>query len=187
MLFNINLNKLEDKSEVIKKMTRQGYGLILISAVMIAITAITAFRYSALASKRKEFTQTIVSLKDQIKELEQGENYIGEDQVMDLYDLTNERIFWSEKLEALADLVDTNIAITSLNYQREKLYIKGITLVRNDENRFETISAFIDSLNAAPVFSSDFNRIEFSSSDRTKYRNRNIVNFEIVCLRNQEY
>lgn len=187
MLFKINLNKLEDKSAVIKKMQKQGFSLIFISLFFIVTVVFNTIRYTSLISKNSSFESSIISLKEQIKQLEQGEQYIGEDQVMDLYDLTNQRLFWSEKLEALADIVDTSIALTSISFQRDKLYLKGITGVRKDENKFSTISAFIDSLKCSPVFSSDFDKIEFSSSDRIKYMNKNIINFEILCLRNQEY
>lgn len=187
MLFKINLNKLEDKSEVIRKLNKQGYSLVLISLLFIIITIFSGFRYNSLAQKRKNFEKTVESLKTEIKQLEQGEQYIGEDQVMDLYDLTNQRIFWSEKLEALADIVDTAIAITSINFQKDKLYLKGITAVSQEESKFGTISAFIDSLKASPVFNADFDKIEFSSSDRIKYMNKNIINFEILCLRKDEY
>ncbi len=187
MLFKINLNKLEDKSAVQRTMARQGYALLLLCALFIALSVLSVGRFRTLVAKRQGFTTTALELKQQIKSLQQGEEYIGEEQVLDLYDLTNERIFWSEKLEALADIVDTSIAITAMQFQREKLYIKGITAVKSDENRFRTISSFIDSLKAAPVFAGDFGTIEFSSSDRMEYMNKNIVSFEIICLRNQKY
>ena len=185
-LFRINLNKLEDNSKVLLRQRNIGLGFLLLTTLFVGITVLSFMRYSQLRSKSKQFGATIVSLVDQIDELEQGENYISESQVLDLYELTSKRIFWSEKLEATANLVDTAIAITGLSYQRDKLYLRGITRAPDEGNRFATISAFIDSLKVSPSFSGDFNTIEFSSSERTEYMNKNIITFEVLCSKTQD-
>lgn len=184
--FRINLNKLEDKSEKLKKLRLQGISLIILSLLFIAITYGNFKQYSMLKQKSKTFEATYYALGDSINSLEKDKNYISENEVMELYDLTNTRIFWTEKLEALAHIVDTSISITYVNFYRDKLYLRGITIAHDKGNRFETISGFIDSLKASPVFGDDFPRIEFSSSERVDYMNRNIINFEVVCLQNND-
>lgn len=184
--FRINLNKLEDKSEKLKKLRLEGLGLILIMILFISVTYSTYRQFATLKGKKKSFLATQFELQDEIKSLEKDESYISEDNVQELYDLTSTRIFWTEKLEALSHIVDTSISITYVNFYHDKLYIRGITRALDKRNQFQTISTFIDSLKASPVFAEDFPRIEFSQSERIDFMNRNIISFEVVCLQNSE-
>jgi len=180
--FQINLNKLEDKSKQIKRYRFQGIGLIVTALFFLLLLGVYATDYTELRSKKELFTTRIDSLETQIQELEQGENYIDEETILDLYNLTSNRIFWTEKFEVLADITGEDIRLTSIQYVRGRLYLRGVTKVRNESSSFPTISAFIDRLKETEVFVQDFDEIRFSSSERESFMNREIIKFEVLCL-----
>jgi Tfp pilus assembly protein PilN len=184
--FQINLNKLEDKSKLVKLYRLQGVSLLVIALVAVLLACSYGFTYKKLHAKNTLFSERILNLRSQIEELEQGENYIDEETIVDLYDLTSNRIFWTEKFENLADIVGKDIRLTSIQYSKDKLYLRGITKVKNESSSFPTISKFIDRLKTTEVFTNDFDQIRFSSSEREPFMNREIIKFEVVCLRNNE-
>lgn len=181
--FRVNLNQLEDTSAVLRRQRLQAAGFVALAVLFVAVAAPAVLINVRLGAKNVEFTSAIEDLEEQIRTLEDNESYIGEQDVLDLYELTQERIFWTEKLEALAVVVDTTVALTALTFSSDKLTLTGITKVVDNTSRFSAISAFIDALKLQPTFANDFTRIEFQSSDRTRFMDRDIMQFEVVCYR----
>ncbi len=184
--FRINLNRLEDRSKLIKTYRAQALSILLILALFLAITGSYVSTYMKITAKNRVFSERVNELTEQIEELERVDNFISEDVIQDLYDLTSTRIFWTEKFELLADLSDKKIKLTSIQFVKGKLYLRGLTKVKKDSNGFSVISAFINSLKASPVFSEDFSEIRFSSSERETFITRDIIKFEVLCLRNND-
>jgi Tfp pilus assembly protein PilN len=181
--FRINLNQLEDTSAVLRRKRLRTAGFVALAALFVAVAVPSVLVNLRLHEKKSEFSATVDDLESQISALEDKESYIGEEDVLDLYALTQERIFWTEKLEALAVVVDTTIALTGIAYSSDKLTLTGITRLADTGSRFTAISAFIDILKSQPTFANDFTRIEFQSSDRMTFMNRDIMQFEVVCFR----
>ncbi len=181
--FRINLNQLEDKSAVQKRKRREAAAFVLPAATFFMLAASMLFLTMKTYAKKQHFAGTAEQLNAQIRELEQGEQFVGEGDVSDLYDATQERIFWTEKLEILADVVDTTVALTELTYANGKFYIRGIAPASKETSRFGAIAGFIDRLKKRDGFSGDFSRIDFSSSDRVEYMGKQIMNFEVICSR----
>jgi Tfp pilus assembly protein PilN len=181
--FQINLNKLEDKSVLVRRARRERLRLALLVITLVGLTAWYVTFTARLGEKRREFEGVIDNLTVQLTSLQQAEQFISEADVADLHQLTQERIFWTEKLEILAEVVDTTIALTGFVYDDAKLVLRGITRVDKRSNSFPQISLFIDTLKQREEFTRDFPRIEFSSSDRITAKGQDIMSFEVVCFR----
>ncbi len=181
--FQINLNKLEDKSVALRRQRRERLQCAGLALILAGMAVWYIFFAVQLQGKKREFAGVIDDLTNQLAALQQADRYISEADVSDLHALTEERIFWTEKVEIIAEVVDTAIAITGLIYDDSRLVIRGITRVDQRSNSFPQISLFIDTLKTKAAFTRDFPRIEFSSSDRMTTKGQNIMSFEVLCYR----
>jgi Tfp pilus assembly protein PilN len=178
--FRINLNKLEDKELALQHKKRELLKYAVLTGLVLLLFAVALTINGKLASKVNSFNRTISSLNKQIDSLQQNENFVSEEEVYSLDRLNSSRVFWTKKLETLAEITGNSIALTEIKYERTVLLIRGVARVSRANNNFEVISGFIERLKAEPSFFKDFKAIDFRSSSRVDFLEQNLLNFEIV-------
>ena len=80
---------------------------------------------------------------------------------------------------ALTEFTPEDMAITELDYGKNRLTISAISRLEPDQKEFTVIDKFIALLEADPYFSEDFKSIKFKSSERDKANSQEILSFKI--------
>jgi len=125
----------------------------------------------------------INEINTEINELKkEGQINLAKKNIESLYKLENERIFWVNKLQTLADITPINMAITELEFNKKKFSISAVTRLGDDSKEFDVIEYFIELLKKNEYFSKDFTSIKFSSSERINSRGAEIFTFKVDCL-----
>lgn len=125
----------------------------------------------------------INEINTEINELKKdGQINLAKKNIESLYKLENERIFWVNKLQTLADITPINMAITELEFNKKKFSISAVTRLGDDSKEFDVIEYFIELLKKNEYFSKDFTSIKFSSSERINSRGAEIFTFKVDCL-----
>ena len=125
----------------------------------------------------------INEINTEINELKKdGQINLAKKNIESLYKLENERIFWVNKLQTLADITPINMAITELEFNKKKFSISAVTRLGDDSKEFDVIEYFIELLKKNEYFSKDFTSIKFSNSERINFRGAEIFTFKIDCL-----
>jgi len=125
----------------------------------------------------------INEIDTEINELKKdGQINLAKKNIESLYKLENERIFWVNKLQTLADITPINMAITELEFNKKKFSISAVTRLGDDSKEFDVIEYFIELLKRNEYFSKDFTSIKFSNSERINSRGTEIFTFKVDCL-----
>jgi len=125
----------------------------------------------------------ISEINTEINQLKkEGQINLSKKDIESLYKLENERIFWTNKLQTLADITPINMAITALEFNKKKLSIAAVTRLGDDSKEFDVIESFIELLKENEHFSKDFTSIKFSNSERINSRGAEIFTFKVDCL-----
>ena len=125
----------------------------------------------------------INEINTEINELKKdGQINLAKKNIESLYKLENERIFWVNKLQTLADITPINMAITELEFNKKKFSISAVTRLGDDSKEFDVIEYFIELLKKNEYFSKDFTSIKFSNSERINSRGAEIFTFKVDCL-----
>jgi len=125
----------------------------------------------------------INEIDTEINELKKdGQINLAKKNIESLYKLENERIFWVNKLQTLADITPINMAITELEFNKKKFSISAVTRLGDDSKEFDVIEYFIELLKKNEYFSKDFTSIKFSNSERINSRGTEIFTFKVDCL-----
>ena len=125
----------------------------------------------------------ISEINTEINQLKkEGQINLSKKDIESLYKLENERIFWTNKLQTLADITLINMAITALEFNKKKFSISAVTRLGDDSKEFDVIETFIESLKENEHFSKDFISIKFSNSERINSRGTEIFTFKVDCL-----
>tara|TARA_B110000196_G_scaffold194291_1_gene166442 strand:+ start:852 stop:1460 length:609 start_codon:yes stop_codon:yes gene_type:complete len=125
----------------------------------------------------------INEINTEINELKKdGQINLAKKNIESLYKLENERIFWVNKLQTLADITPINMAITELEFNKKKFSISAVTRLGDDSKEFDVIEYFIELLKKNEYFSKDFTSIKFSNSERINSRGTEIFTFKVDCL-----
>jgi Tfp pilus assembly protein PilN len=178
--FRINLNKLEDKDLALRRQ-RAEMGLFMgLTSLILGLVLVALVINTRLSAKVNESKRIIGSLNAQIQALRNDENFVSEQEVFALDQLDGARIFWTKKLEYLANLTGDKIALTEIKYERGTLSIRGVAKVSRAVNNFDLVSDFIERLKAEPAFTKDFRKIDFRSSNRADFMDQDLLNFEII-------
>jgi Tfp pilus assembly protein PilN len=178
--FRINLNKLEDREAALRRQRHEVLLYMGLTLAVFALLLVCLTLNARLSAKASGFRRTIDDLNGQIQALRQSEHFVSEREVYDLDRLNSTRIFWTRKLESLADLTGDRIALTEIRYERDALTLRGVAKVRGDLNNFDLVSDFIERIKAEPAFTRDFQRIDFRSSNRADFMEQDLLNFDIV-------
>jgi len=184
--FSINLNKASNRFDQFEQAQKRRRAVTV--GIMLAILAVAiggvGFKAYKVQHKIDTYNAELQSIEDRIAKLEASSDYLSPEDLFTLANITRNRMIWSEKLEVLGDILPKDVALTELSYDRDNhiFIIKGISKVKTGMKDLDLVVAIINIVKAQKDFSSDFSEIKFQSSMRIKYRDQEMVRFEIACL-----
>ncbi len=155
----------------------------IISMIMVGLSVWFFILNSSSNSLISSRGVIINEINTEINELKKdGQINLSKKNIESLYKLENERIFWVNKLQTLADITPINMAITELEFNKKKFSISAVTRLGDDSKEFDVIEYFIELLKKNEYFSKDFTSVKFSSSERINSRGAEIFTFKVDCL-----
>ena len=181
----INLNQTVNRFQLEEMKLEQTRWIIFgaISFIMVGLSVWFLILNSSSNSLISSREAIIDEIKTEINELKkEGQINLAKKNIESLYKLENERVFWVNKLQTLADITPINMAITELEFSKKKFSISAVTRLGDDSKEFDVIEYFIELLKENEYFSKDFTSIKFSSSERINSRGNEIFTFKVDCL-----
>ena len=178
----INLNQSETKEariEIWRDRVRWGiFGMIILFLLgaNIGVWMIGQGYRTLIEQKQSEITQ----VKEDINNLRKKGKNLSKDDIISLADLEGNRYLWARYLELLGEMTPEDMALTGLKYRNKKMIIEGIGVIYQDEEqKFEIVYNFINTLKQNRDFSDNFSRIKFDQGSRKKVRGQDIYEFRI--------
>jgi Tfp pilus assembly protein PilN len=181
----INLNQTVNRFQLEEMKLERTRWIIFgaISFIMVGLSVWFLILNSSSNSLISSREAIIDEIKTEINELKkEGQINLAKKNIESLYKLENERVFWVNKLQTLADITPINMAITELEFSKKKFSISAVTRLGDDSKEFDVIEYFIELLKENEYFSKDFTSIKFSSSERINSRGNEIFTFKVDCL-----
>jgi hypothetical protein len=140
------------------------------------------FFYLSLGNKLENRQQLLHNINREIESYRESGEYLSTSDLERLARTSTERIFWANKLIALADITTDKIAITHFSYKNSVLSLFGITQIDIERKEFDLIHDFIESLRTNEQIKLDFDDIKFVRSSRDREKDVNIIRFQIDCV-----
>jgi len=181
----INLNQTVNRFQLEEMKLERTRWIVFgaISFIMVGLSVWFLILNSSSNSLISSREAIINEIKTEINELKkEGQINLAKKNIESLYKLENERVFWVNKLQTLADITPINMAITELEFSKKKFSISAVTRLGDDSKEFDVIEYFIELLKENEYFSKDFTSIKFSSSERINSRGNEIFTFKVDCL-----
>ena len=181
----INLNQTVNRFQLEEMKLERTRWIIFgaISFIMVGLSVWFLILNSSSNSLISSRQVIIDEIKTEINELKkEGQINLAKKNIESLYKLEDERVFWVNKLQTLADITPINMAITELEFSKKKFSISAVTRLGDDSKEFDVIEYFIELLKENEYFSKDFTSIKFSSSERINSRGNEIFTFKVDCL-----
>jgi Tfp pilus assembly protein PilN len=181
--FRINLNKASNRLDLYQQKRRKkellGVGAFV---VMILLVSAVGLYFGHQSESRIEAKRdTIAKLDRQMAELESSEEYISQEDVFALAELVDSRLLWTEKLAHLGEVLPDDIALTEVSFDQERLTVRGISKLRPRQSDLDLVVSILDRIKADPVLSEGFGTAKFQLSNRIRYEEQEILDFEIAC------
>tara|TARA_B110000438_G_scaffold300070_2_gene351621 strand:+ start:2059 stop:2667 length:609 start_codon:yes stop_codon:yes gene_type:complete len=159
----------------------------IISTILLGLTIWFLILNSSSNSLINSREGIIAEINTEINKLKkEGQINLSKKDIESLYKLENKRVFWTNKLQVLADITPINMAITELEFNKKKFSIAAVTRLGDDLKEFDVIESFIELLKENERFSNDFKSIKFSNSERINSRGNEIFTFKVDCMLNSK-
>lgn len=170
--FGVNLNKFgEERMKALKEKRVFVNTIITFFVILIAIVAFTYFNNLNLEKK-------IQTRKDQLAEIEKQiqsyDNIVSSTSSQNLEkdmerfaQAYNRRIFWTKKLQALAEITSDSLAISKFTYKNGSWILDGLIKAKKHEIPQDIINKYRTSLIEREEFN-DFSSVEFVNRDLVK-------------------
>ncbi|MDD5088674.1 MAG: hypothetical protein PHI18_07750, partial [bacterium] len=182
--FTINLNKGE--GEVVVKMRRQERRAYLVlglfALVFIILGGLTWAQNGALNDVIQARQQKLDRIRFELDSLKREATKVSKDDVMALARLENERFLWARRLEKLAEVMPSGMALTAVEYQNRVFTLRALAQVDSNQKEFEIISKFIELLKSTPEFRQGLFEIRFDQSVRKVMQDQDVLIFSVECL-----
>ncbi|MBS1272063.1 MAG: hypothetical protein MAGBODY4_01201 [Candidatus Marinimicrobia bacterium] len=180
-LIRINLNKGESHASKVERLKERGrwviFGVIII--VLIGMNVGAYFYNQKMDTLIENREQKIEEVQTKLRALKQEGMNLSKNDINSLYQLEEERTFWAAKLQALAQNVANDMALTEVEFQHGRFIMSGITRIYPGEREFDIVNNFTEELQYDPVFSKQFGRVKLLSYSRENVRSQDIVSFQI--------
>ena len=170
--FGINLNKFgEERMKALKEKKTYINTVIVFILIVLAISGFTYFTNLNLEKK-------IQTRKDQLaeinKQISSYDNIVSSTSSQNLEkDMEkfaqsyNRRIFWTKKLQALAEITSDSLAISKFSYKNGNWDLIGLIKAKNHEVPQDIINKYRTSLIEREEFN-DFRSVEFVNRELVK-------------------
>lgn len=182
--FTINLNKGEGEQLIrLRRQERRAYlVLALFVVVFLVLGGLTWAQNEAINDVIAGRQAKLDQIRHELDSLKREGTKVSKDDVIALARLENERFLWARRLEKLAEILPTGMALTDLTYENRIFSISAIAQVDPEQKEFDQISSFIDLLKTTPEFRSGFFEIRLHESKRRMVEEQDVVEFTIECL-----
>ncbi len=181
--FSINLNKHGELRRQREAESRLFMTLVLSFAILtVVLYGAVFYFYLSLGRKLDNRHELLQSINREIETYRESGEYLSTDDLERLARTSTDRIFWANKLIALADITTDKIAITRFSYKDNVLSLFGITQVDREEKEFDLIHEFIEDLRVHEQIELDFDEIRFVRSHRDREKDVDILRFQIDCI-----
>lgn len=182
--FTINLNKGE--GEVVVRMRRQERRsylvLSLFALVFIILGGLTWAQNGAMNDVIHQRQEKLDRIRFELDSLKREATKVSKDDVMALARLENERFLWARRLEKLAEIMPSRMAVTAIEYQNRVFTLRALAQVDSSQKEFEIISKFIELLKTTPEFRQGLFEIRFDQSVRKVMQDQDVLIFSVECL-----
>ena len=130
--------------------------------------------------------KNITDLNKKIDKLKkEGQVDLSKKDIELLFTFESTRNYWTPKIQALADLTPLKMAITELEFSKQKLMITAITRLEEGVKEFDVIEDFIHLIENEPNFKDDFKSIKFINSSKEKSKGQETFSFKIEAKMNK--
>lgn len=182
--FTINLNKGEGANIIkARKQERRNYFVLaLFILVFLVLGALTFAQNEAMNDVIRSRENKLARIKFELDSLKREGTNVSKQDVLSLASLENERFLWAKRLEKLAEIFPSGMAITGLEYENRIFRITAMAQVHEEQKEFDIISKFIELLKTTPEFKQGFYEIRFDQSIRKTIEEQDVLIFSVECL-----
>ncbi|RMH74318.1 MAG: hypothetical protein D6675_00365 [Gemmatimonadetes bacterium] len=182
--FRINLNKvaLESREEARRK--RFFWVWMLLYFMVLGAILAWGYRYHEdINAKLAERRQRLADINAELSQLQKSPRYVSEEDVRVLAALEQNRLLWTPKLAALAEVIPAKAVYTKMSYDQDRnlFQLEGLTEVRKDQKELDFVLALIDSIRADSTLSADFLDVDFDFSKHINVGEQRVLEFGLVC------
>ena len=178
----INLNQVVSRFQLEEmKLERSRWyiagGLTFCFICLFSFMNYTNYRMNKLIDIRQE---NIDSLNQKINRLQkESQINLSKKDIEMLFTFESKRNYWTPKIQALADLTPIKMAITELEFAKQRLMITAITRLEEGVKEFDVIEDFINLIENEPNFKDDFEYIKFINSSKERSKGQETFTFKI--------
>jgi len=135
------------------------------------------YKINNLIDKRETTISQLIKDTQSLKN--SGQINLSKKDIENLYSVEKNRIRWANKLRELAYVTPEDMAITAIRFRNQKITIKAISLINENDKEFSIVENLINTLQNNDVISRDFSSIKFKSAERKITRGQEILMFVI--------
>ena len=139
----------------------------------------TNYKMNNLINDRQTNIDGLNSLINDLKKKKEGQINLSKKDIEVLFKFESTRNYWTPKIQALADLTPVKMAITELEFSKNKLMITAITRIEDGVKEFTVIDKFIQLIEEEEKFKDDFEYIKFINSSKEKSKGQETFTFKI--------
>ncbi len=186
VVYKINLNKASNRLDQFEQKQKQKrvFALGFYFFVILAIAALAVFKSYQTQKIINGYEAELAEIENEIDRLEASAAYLSPEDIFALAELATTRLTWTEKFNILGAILPRDVTITemSYDYQINTLSVRGISKVNPSTKDLDLVVSIVDLIKGNKKFSSDFLDVKFSSSNRIKHHDQEIIQFEIACI-----
>ena len=178
----INLNQVVSRFQM-EEMRLERNRWYIVSALTFcflcafSFMSYTNYKINNLVDIRQNHIDNLNKQIDDLKK--EGQINLSKKDIEVLFAFESGRNYWTPKIQALADLTPIQMAITELEFSKEKLIITSITRLVEGVKEFDVIENFINLIENEPNFKDDFQYIKFINSSKEKSKGQETFTFTI--------
>ncbi len=170
--YQINLNKEAKENKELLALNRATVlGTVLGAIVFLAVFAFAYVRTEQLGARHSELQKQLQHIEDEITRIKTEGKSISEQDIRDLAQVEESRIFWTEKFTQLPDLIPSGMSFTVLTFNNGRLNLDGIARVKvkkeADEKDIDIVIKLINNLESDAAFYRSLDDIKFELAELT--------------------
>ena len=186
--FQINLNKtaLQDKAEAQYK--KQFWSAVLIYLIILGVLSYFLYKNDVKINEKIATKKEIITeIEEKLRTLEQSTRYVSEEDVLALASWEKNRLLWTKKMTALADILPVNMVYTKMIYDHNQLIINGIAEIREEQRELNLVLNLVNAIKAEERLMKDFYDVQFVYSNRISAGGQQVLQFSIKCFVKQPF
>ncbi|MGD9201630.1 MAG: hypothetical protein PVI26_08720 [Chitinispirillia bacterium] len=173
-----------------KKLEYQRIRMVALNTACFGILALSLF-YSILQILMMEQViknekAKVGQVKDKYKQYQQTTMNVNKSDIELLDKLQNHKIFWTEKVAAMARHLPDNYWITHFVYSNNLFDVKGFGYISKNQDQLNVINDYLTKLRQDTTFSDIFKEIYLNSTNLTDVGRQERVSFHYSALRNRD-